>query len=290
MPPPPAPASGTDALPSGAAAPDTPAGFEGVTAAAADHGAAHVRLRMPTSRQARAAAAASGTGLRADGSSGSKHGGSGSGGSEHGSYCGEHGGAGWRGAAEHDAEDEEGRQGYFVDWQVARMWRRPEGMMVIWLLTTLLVGIIAGATTGGALVWLLRVVCRLQVPIVQAAAWLASRQSQGAMLGDARLRVHRREGHACIAHALHVRPNCLDPRCTLPFPLPLPQRATSRPRASAPMPTRKARQPPVRPPPLPLLPQQPPRRQASAASRRRCRRRTGACRRRQQLASHHRMM
>ena len=132
--PPPAPASAVGALPEGVA-PATPAGLEGVPAATATNGAAHIRLRMPTSRQGSASAAAGGpSGSRSDAS------GSGSGGG------GEHGSSGWS-AAEHEA----GRDAYFVDWQVARMWRRPEGLIIVWLLATLLVGIITSATAGGAL-------------------------------------------------------------------------------------------------------------------------------------------
>lgn len=127
--PPPAPASAAGEL-----TPATHAGIEAAGAAATSNGAGHIRLRMPAGRQGSSGASCSG----------SKHGTGG------GSACGgKPGSDGWSTAAETAAEDEAGREGYFVEWQMARLWRRPEGLMILWLLTALLVGIIAGATTGG---------------------------------------------------------------------------------------------------------------------------------------------
>ncbi|PRW21086.1 hypothetical protein C2E21_8412 [Chlorella sorokiniana] len=134
MPPPPAPASVAGAPP-----PDTPAGLAASASAAASNGAVHIRLRMPAGRQASTAAAADSPGAASCSDAS-------------GSACGgKQGSGGWAAAeheAAHEAEHEAGREAYFVEWQVARMWRRPEGLIVIWLLTALLVGIITGATTG----------------------------------------------------------------------------------------------------------------------------------------------
>lgn len=92
-------------------------GVEAQGALPSANGAAHVRLRMPLSaRQARQEAIAD---ANASGSNG---------------YEGEG----------------LGPDGYGVGWPLLQLWRQPEGMLVIWLLAALLVGVITGATAGGA--------------------------------------------------------------------------------------------------------------------------------------------
>lgn len=131
--PPPAPASAAGEL-----TPATHAGIEAAGAAATSNGAGHIRLRMPAGRQGSPTGGVGAGSSGASCSGGSKHGG--------GSVCGGQPGSDGGSTA---AEDEAGGEGYFVDWQMARLWRRPEGLMILWLLTALLVGIIAGAATGG---------------------------------------------------------------------------------------------------------------------------------------------